>query len=110
MWLIVWDGRKARWSKHKEVLASSLTRVTFPTHSDALDEAHILNMDDPAPDADRCYVPARLVMSDDPTQARITGLLEAMTTGDPNADAADAVTVMDVWRKEATDLLSLLKS
>lgn len=40
-------------------------------------------------------------------QTRVRSLLEAIVQGDPNEMAADAVTVLDVWRKEAADLIRL---
>lgn len=37
---------------------------------------------------------------------RLTDLVQTLIDNDPNADAADAVSVLDVWRKAATELLA----
>lgn len=36
---------------------------------------------------------------------RLTELVQAMIDNDPNDDAADGVSVLDVWRKNAHDIL-----
>lgn len=38
--------------------------------------------------------------------ARLRALVSVMIENDPNDYAADAVTVLDVWRKDARDLIS----
>lgn len=49
-------------------------------------------------------------MSSEYWQARIVTLLEAMLENDPNDMAADAVTLMDVWRRDAEGYLAWYRS
>jgi hypothetical protein len=39
-------------------------------------------------------------------EAKLTRLVEILVENDPNDMAADAVTVLDVWRKEASEILA----